>query len=83
MGKSQPTPISFVRGLFSVAFCIDIKYFSLSSNSLFWEKEQSTAHSQTRPEERRVHQKSSETIRRQSDMLRDPVRKIKAIHAES
>lgn len=34
--RSQATPISLVssRGL----FCVDIKYFSLSSNSLFWEK---------------------------------------------
>lgn len=59
-GKSQPTPISFVRGLFSVAFCTDIKYFSLSSNSLFWEKEQSTAHSQTRGEKSPSQQKQSE-----------------------
>lgn len=65
-------------GLFSVAFCTDIKYFSLSSNSLFWEKKQSTAHSQTRGEKSSGHQKQSED---KSDMLRDPVQEIQEIQA--
>lgn len=69
MGKSQPTPISFVMGLFSVAFCTDIKYFSLSSNSLFWEKEQSIAHSQTRREKSPSHQEQSEDNQTCSEIL--------------
>lgn len=33
--RSQPTPISLVSKAIRGLFCVDIKYFSLSSNSLF------------------------------------------------
>lgn len=53
--RSQPTPISLVsktsRGLL---LCVDIKYFSLSSNSLFWEKEKRKQHCQVRYMQRTV-----------------------------
>lgn len=70
-----------MRGLFSVAFCTDIKYFSLSSNSLFWEKEQSTAHSQTRGEKSPSQQKQSEDNQTCSKNLF--VKQTKQIHAET